>query len=172
MKKKWKLLACVVLVLTLVLGCGIIAHAEDSSYTTVYYDVTYCQTEARSMLDMINTWKASDDAWYWDSTDTEKISAKTETGLVYDYGLEQIAMQRAADLVLLYSHTRPDNTTCWTAYTYSFRACGENIAAGYSSASSVFAAWQETDKNYSGQGHRRNMLSSGYTSVGIACVRY
>ena len=54
---------------------------------------------------------------------------------------------------------------------------GENIAIGTSgsgcnTAAHVFEMWQENDDDYSGQGHRRAMLSSGYKAIGIAYVQY
>ena len=33
----------------------------------------------------------------------------------------------------------------------------------------TFTLWQETDQGYEGQGHRRNMLASDFTTIGIAC---
>ncbi|MCD7765376.1 MAG: CAP domain-containing protein [Lachnospiraceae bacterium] len=127
------------------------------------------------MLDMINSLRTGSDAWYWNSDNTTKTVCSGLSELTYDYDLEAIAMQRAAEIALYYSHTRPDGTTCWTAYTensYAIYTVGENIAAGYTTASSVFTGWAEEDEDYSGQGHRRNMLSSSFTSVGIGHVYY
>ena len=45
---------------------------------------------------------------------------------------------------------------------------GENIAAGYRTGSDVFTGWKEDNENFSGQGHRRNMLGKGFTKIGIA----
>ncbi|MCD7735722.1 MAG: CAP domain-containing protein [Lachnospiraceae bacterium] len=137
--------------------------------------VQYRQTAARKMLDMINEFRTGDDAWYWNSSDTSKITLKDLDKLTYDYNLEKIAMQRAAELVLLFSHSRPDGTYCYTATANGVQTWGENIAMGSSvifDTAEAFEAWQETNESYSGQGHRRNMLSSGYTSIGIACVYY
>ena len=47
-------------------------------------------------------------------------------------------------------------------------AMGENIAYGYPSAKAVTEGWKETNENYSGQGHRRNMLNPAFNAVGIA----
>lgn len=38
-------------------------------------------------------------------------------------------------------------------------------------AEEAFTAWQETDLPYSGQGHRRNMLSARFNRIGIGCAR-
>ena len=78
-------------------------------------------------------------------------------------------MKRAAEIAIYYSHTRPNGESCFTAYTVQRGARAENIAMGYPSADSVFEAWCENDENYSGQGHRRNMLGS-YSYIGIGHV--
>lgn len=140
------------------------------------FDVTYGQTEARQMLSRINDLRTGEDAWEWNSTDTEKILHTGLGELTYDYELEKVAMQRAAELVAAYSHTRPDETSCFTAYPSAFdnMSKGENIAIGTGNFSEeqAFTGWREEDKPYSGQGHRRNMLNEGFQTVGIAHVTY
>lgn len=140
----------------------------------VSLSVQYGQTEAREMLALINEFRTGEDAWYWNSDDTTKTTVSLSE-LTYDYDLEKVAMLRAAEIAYSYSHTRPNGTSCFTAYSelgYGYQAAGENIAAGYTSAESVFEAWQESWENYSGQGHRRNMLSGSFTAVGIGHVYY
>ena len=49
--------------------------------------------------------------------------------------LSQMAQVRAQEIVSLFSHTRPNGTSCFTIFTeygYAYVTCGENIAAGYS----------------------------------------
>jgi len=147
------------------------AYAAAAS-TSVNVTGTYDQTSARSMLSMINTFRSGSDAWYWNEDDKTK---KTLTGLgsySYDYDLEKIAMQRAAETALTFEHTRPNGELCFTCESGTTSSYGENIAAGTSTASAAFELWQETSENYSGQGHRRNMLSSDFTSIGIAHFKY
>ena len=94
---------------------------------------------------------------------------------MYDYDLEAVAMKRATEIALAYSHERPNGTSCFTVYdelNVSHGALGENIAAGYSNAADVNKGWREDDKGFSGQGHRRNMLSPKFNSVGIGHVYY
>lgn len=141
--------------------------ATDTARVSI--GVKYGQTEARSMLSMVNKFRTGDDAWAWNESDTVKVRYGGLNKLTYDYGLERVAKLRAAEIALSYSHTRPNGSSCFTAYAGgSYR--GENIAAGYTTAKSVFAAWQETDEPYSGQGHRRNMLSGNFTAVGMGHV--
>lgn len=146
--------------------------AEGETFD-VQVEVTFGQTKARSMLAMINDFRTGSDAWYWNADDTEKVVLTDLQPLTYDSRLEQVAMQRAAELVLRYSHTRPDDTGCGTAldeFGVQWWSRGENIAAGYyrfDEAADVFEAWQETNEPYSGQGHRRNMLNANFTRIGI-----
>ena len=149
-------------------GNVIDSSALDSS--KLNFSVTYHQTEARSILSRINSLRTGSDAWYWNADNSQKITCSGLTALTYDYDLEKAAMQRAAELAVYYAHTRPNGESCFTAYSSSY--AGENIAYGQTSASQVQTAWEEATEMYEGQGHRRNMLSSGYTAVGIGCAEY
>ena len=95
-------------------------------------------------------------------------NGKTLSALKRDSALEETAKIRAKELVDQFSHTRPNGSVCFTAYPQGMMAMGENIAYGFSSAQSVTEAWKETNEKYSGQGHRRNMLSDDFNAVGIA----
>lgn len=88
-------------------------------------------------------------------------------GLVLDQKLCGAADQRAKEIASLFSHTRPDGTDCFTVlneFGISFRACGENIAAGYTTAQEVVDGWM------SSPGHRANILSNKFGSLGVGCV--
>ena len=78
---------------------------------------TYHQSDARKELDLVNEFRTSGDAWYWNEDNTEKISTGILNALAYDYALEKIAMQRAAEIAMLFDHTRPDGRDTWTAYS-------------------------------------------------------
>ena len=144
----------------------------EAATPPVKIKVTYGQTEARAMLADINAFRTSEtDAWCWDMSDNTKKPCLT-TELEYDYELERVAMQRAAEIALSYDHTRPNGKECFTAYPSGYREMGENIAAGYGSAAEVFDGWKEENEFYAGQGHRRNMLSDKFKAVGIGHVVY
>ncbi|MCD8075699.1 MAG: CAP domain-containing protein [Lachnospiraceae bacterium] len=150
-------------------------RAASASAAQADITVTYGQTEARSILAMVNEFRQGSDAWYWNSDNTTKTTRSGLSALTYDYDLEQVAMQRAAEIAVSFSHTRPNGNSCFTAYTeYGFvcSTCGENIAKGQASAERAFAGWLEADKDYSGQGHRRLMLSTSANAIGIAHVYY
>ncbi len=67
-----------------------------------------------------------------------------------------------------FSHTGSDGSTPWdrmraAGYTYN-TYLGENIAAGFVDAQSVFTAWQNSP------GHNANMLSPNFNAIGISRV--
>ena len=146
------------------------ADAANDKIRNVEFTVKYNQTASRSMLEMINSFRTGNEAWYWNSDNKTKTYCKNLKALSYDYDLERIAMQRAAEIALSFSHTRPNGERCFSLMSTVCTYAGENIAAGHTSASMVMEAWKETDDPYEGQGHRRNMLDGNYNAVGVACV--
>lgn len=71
------------------------------------------------------------------------------------------AAVRAAEIVGVFDHTRPDGSSCFTAITVPYMAAGENIAAGYPSPEAVVEGWMNSP------GHRANILSNSYTELGV-----
>ena len=63
-----------------------------------------------------------------------------------------------------FSHTGKDGSSVSDRVKdtgYNYLAVGENIAAGYSTASAVVSGWMNSS------GHRANILSANYTEIGI-----
>ena len=80
--------------------------------------------------------------------------------------LQQAAQQRAIEIKSVFSHTRPDGTSCFTAlddFNISYRAAGENIAYGQKTPEEVVQGWMNSE------GHRANILSSKFGKIGIGC---
>ena len=173
MKKIKFLLSLLVSFTVLAYMTPLSVKAQNTDSTELYIEANYNQSEARRMLGMINDWRTGDDAWIWDEKNENKIYYNTSSNntlqpLAYDYALEQIAMQRAAEIALNYDHIRPDGTICFTAEYEGVNSYGENIAIGtYGNAEVYFEQWQETNELYGGQGHRRNMLNQGFNAIGI-----
>ena len=135
----------------------------------------YMQTIARSQLPMINSWRAGT-TWYYDSSNT-KVYKNGLKALKYDFTLEKYAMQRAAEVIISFEHKRPNRQKSGLGQ-FGYIGNGENIAVTMDprgiDAKHIFELFKEDEYPYSGQGHRRNMLSAPYSwdCVGIACVRY
>lgn len=81
------------------------------------------------------------------------------TALKWDAQLEADANIRAKELMTLFSHTRPDGTYC---YSLDEHICGENIDEGNQPAKTCAVELLHSP------GHRKNILRTDYTSVGIA----
>ena len=84
--------------------------------------------------------------------------------LTADSTLTAAAMQRAAETVIYFSHTRPNGSRCFTAFDGGWR--GENIAAGQADPDEVITGWMNST------GHRENILEANYTGVGVGCFNY
>lgn len=123
------------------------AYAADDtvgvSIETVRYDAA-----AQQVLDIVN----------------EKRSENGLRPLTLDSTLQDDAMIRAAEAAVYFSHTRPNGLGCWTAGSGTM--VGENLAVGQTNPKMVVEAWMNSDA------HRANLLNSGYSSVGIGCVKY
>ena len=78
--------------------------------------------------------------------------------LIMDAELLEGAMQRGAEISFYFSHTRPNETSC---FTISDKAKGENIAAWQRSPADVMDSWMNSD------GHRANILTPEYKIVGV-----
>lgn len=152
-----KRIIAVILMFAMLLAAASAAHADAMS-------------EARSMLQMINDFRTGGNAWYWNSDNTTR-TVKTGLGrLQYDEELEAAARVRAGELAVRFDHTRPDGSDCFTAIPAGRSYMAENIAYGYRTAREAFEGFLEEYDDYDGQGHRRIMLSSSATRVGIAAV--
>lgn len=158
------------LVFVAIMFNSLVAKAAVSVPITVQYR----QTNARQMISLVNDFRTSN-TWYWNADNTTKTNVSGLSSLEYDYQLERVAMLRAYEIAVNFEHDRPNGGGCFSAYSevgYDCGASGENIAAGYTTYQSAFEGWKEENKNYDGQGHRRNMLGPYYNRIGIACVSY
>ena len=151
------------------------AKVGNKSATCSVYVNGYVNADAAYTA--LNEFRTSSNVWQWNQDNTTKTIFNSNSGnqlksLEKNAKLEETAKIRAKEIVQSFSHTRPDGSDTYTAYPSGLRAAGENIAFGYSTAKAVTEAWEETDKNYNGQGHRRNMLDPDFKQVGIAGYMY
>lgn len=77
------------------------------------------------------------------------------------------AMLRAEEIVESFSHTRPDGTSCFTVledFNVGYTYCGENIAAGNSTADATMNQWVNSS------GHYANIMNSRFSEIGVGVV--
>jgi len=164
--------AAFAIILSLALVARIAAASNIAYYSLTF---TYDQSSAREMLSPLNQWRTAEN-WYWNSDNTTQteISAGKLGSLKWDYNLERIAMQRAYEIVLLAEHKRPNGESVFSITVNGVSSSAENIACGTLDSLDTYEkaleAWKENDCDYAGQGHRRNMLNSGFKAIGIAHV--
>ena len=75
--------------------------------------------------------------------------------LAMDDRAMQAAQVRAEEVSIAFDHLRPDGRRCFTALSdagITYRAAGENIALGQTTAQRVVADWMNSP------GHRENLL--------------
>lgn len=121
----------------------------------------------------LNEFRREKGAWYWEIDDVSKVYFNTlDTNqlepLVRNEALEETAKIRAKEIAEVFSHTRPDGSSFFTAYPDYPMPTGECIARGYRTCEDVTEAWKETNEPFDGQGHRREMLDPLSNCVGIA----
>ena len=86
------------------------------------------------------------------------------SALTMDATVNAAAQVRAKEIVSVFSHTRPDGSSCFTALReagVNYRGAGENIAYGQPSAQAVVNAWMNSE------GHRANILNANFTTIGV-----
>lgn len=89
---------------------------------------------------------------------------RQENGLAplsWNKTLAKAADIRATEIVVSFSHTRPDGSEWWSAGAQT--QMGENLAFGQTSATEVVEAWMKSAT------HRGNILSSSYSVIGVSC---
>lgn len=96
-------------------------------------------------------------------------SANGLAALTLSESLSRGALAKSQDMQQsnYFSHTSPTYGSPFDmmqSFGISYRYAGENIAAGYSSAASVMAAWMNSPT------HRANILSPNFTMLGAGYV--
>lgn len=146
----------VLFIVILFLGLLIMASSvSNASNETIPFEIKVYQdyNAAYKVLDSVNK--------------ERKAVGKSE--LKMDKDLLENAMVRASEIVFDFSHTRPNNTSCFTIIDKPVEAMGENIAVGYVNSEDVMIGWMNSE------GHKNNILDTynyGFTTIGIGAVKY
>ncbi|MCH5290534.1 MAG: hypothetical protein J1D88_02090 [Treponema sp.] len=150
------------------------ACSDDENLLEIdYADVTAnIDDKVLDCFNLTNAFRTGSEAYYWNEDNKTKTNLVGQLSeLTLDEELCRAAQIRANEIVRSFSHTRPNGNKCFTVLkdlSISYGTAAENIAAGNQSGEKTFLQWKEDDKNYAGQGHRRNMLGANYKRIGIA----
>lgn len=121
------------------------SNLYTSNPIEVTYEVKYCYEEAYKMIDLVNAERRK--------AGVPELVAKDE--------LMDVAMMRAAETALYWSHTRPDGSGYRSASIFSD---GENILAGDASAKGANATLVNSP------GHYATMMEKNYAYAGYGYV--
>lgn len=157
----WRRVLAVVLTVALLPIASLQPAKAAGATETVSIQVTYGQTEARKLAEQINNLR--------DTKSQEALAASGTAiqALTYDYDLEQSAMQRAAEVALVYSATtRPDGNSVSSCYNTSNVV--ENISCAGSTAAQIYSSWTSAQA----PSEYANMTSASNVAVGIGHVSY
>ncbi len=111
---------------------------------TVTVSGTRDYTKAYEVLDIVN----------------QRRKEQGLSSLVMNESLLETAMLRAEETSLLFAHTRPTGSSCFTANSLMM---AENVAYGDTTASAVMSGWMNSE------GHKENILNESYSTIGIGC---
>jgi|LAHS01.1.fsa_nt_gb hypothetical protein len=142
-------------------------HAADTSTATI--SVQYSQSDTRRSLGMLNEFRAGSHTFTYDYTDIfrgihegDTVSTSDLPGLQWDYGLEQAAMQRAAEMAVYYTHTRPNGKNFYSGYPKN-----QTGAEGECSTWGNFGI-EGAMNNLEDNMHMPNLLGKNYNTFAMA----
>lgn len=87
--------------------------------------------------------------------------------LVTHRRINEVAQLRANEITVLFGHTRPNGLAQHTAHDELRAGNGmiaENLARGYDNIDDVMDGWMQSE------GHKKNILTPEFTTVGLACT--
>ena len=99
-------------------------------------------------------------------TNIERANAGL-VALVQTPELTRAAVVRADESALLFSHDRPDGSSCFTALdenNVTYRWAGENLAMGQKTPAEVVQDWMDSP------GHRENILTAEFGRLGVGVI--
>ena len=130
-------------------------RGDSSNYPScidISYDVTYCYEEAYKMLDLVNEQRRK--------AGVPELQLKDE--------LMDVAMKRAAETAVYWSHTRPNGLS---SSSISMFVYGENIHAGGGGEYAEASAEGTNDSFVESKGHYKTMIDKRHKYAGFGCVK-
>lgn len=92
----------------------------------------------------------------------QERAKKNLNPVTMDKNLLECAMTRAEELTVYASHTRPNGSSCFSAFPY-FADPSENLAINQATPEEVMESWIESS------GHYANIMNSKNVSAGVGC---
>ncbi|MCH5320682.1 MAG: hypothetical protein J1E36_02895 [Eubacterium sp.] len=145
MKKTLSVFLSLIMIVSVISAIGLSASAASTKTVSGKFNYSY----AAQVLDLVN----------------KERSAYGLKPVTMTEALTDGAMIRATETTVSFSHTRPNGENCFTAFNWT-SAAGENIAYGQRTPEQVMNGWMNSS------GHRANILSSKFTTIGIGCFEY
>ena len=173
MKKSATMLKIAVIILSaalLLYGGGCSDDDDDAKFNVEWVRSGADDSEIQDLFQKTNGFRTGNEANYKDEKG-KTVTVSNLNALQLDEELCKAAVIRAEEIVQSFSHTRPNGSSCFSILkdcSISYGWAAENIAAGSSTGAATFNQWKEDGKDYSGQGHRRNMLSTDSNKIGLA----
>ena len=129
---------------------AVISYADETTYTTPYNEAGMCAVnKVTELIEKLNEYRAE----------------YSLPALSFDIELWKAATIRAKEISIVFSHTRPDDssyTTVLSDMDIQYSTPAENIAYSYNyTADYVMTQWKES------AGHNANMLSANSSKVGV-----
>lgn len=142
-------LISIIISLSLMLSCILIAYQTQPAYGAETISGTYYYDIADSILSLVNKERAD----------------RGLPAFSLDADLQAAAMVRVAEISYNYSngHTRPSGQQ-W--YTVSQKTYAENLAYGYGNAVAAMNGWMNSEL------HKGNILSTEFSTIGIGVMSY
>ena len=156
-------------VLTSVLVASSLVSTSLATERTYNIKFVRDHTTARELAAKANELRTKN-AWYWAENDKDKVYPHLGA-LEYDYALEEIAMQRAAELVFNEDIYRPDGSTFDTLMLGDIMSNGEIFNVGCSSVEEVLTRLARENDSYRYQNTRRRIMDADFNAVGVGHVK-
>jgi len=163
------------LVITTVVAETETAEVTTATITTVPVATTVKPTETTTEYTVLppTAVPTTISAYYDENTANELLERTNKERakrflppLTLSEGLCEAAKIRSHEISIVFSHTRPDGSSCFTVLGelgYSYLGAGENIAYGQDSPEAVVKAWMNSP------GHRANIMNPGFKYLGVGC---
>lgn len=128
------------------------------------FTMLFGQVEAKAVYENIS----NDSEWsVLKIVNKERLKAG-KTPISMFKSIQDAASIRAKELIDRFDHTRPNDTSCFSALDekkINYMSAGENIAAGQKNAKEVMNSWMNSE------GHKANILNESFQHIGIGYVK-